>query len=268
MNFVCLSNYNQLGFFFSVDRCASETGDEKKTGGKCGKTIQQFVCMLMREENGWKFVEWKKSTLVIGRKMNFHKFSKEEIRSRVVFHCSTFETLVNAWWNATPAGFVQSMRMTVLSSFDESPLTTRCVQATEPDDLLCWNHAVLTPCSFVVFRYYFNPASRKFSIRFDVSFGTTVWPSERHPPTRNQWGNKNKTKSKSLPSSLLLPTRISMPDKSASLSNVIGSDGMNSLSTVGADGKPNIPEYEFHCWTEIVLASTFRMHVMTAVGFS
>lgn len=70
------------------------------------------------------------------------------------------------------------------------------------------------------------------------------------------------------PSSLLLPTNISMPLKSASSSMVIGSAVMNSPSTVGADGKPKIPEYEFHCCTEMVFASTFRMQLSTALGDS
>lgn len=59
-----------------------------------------------------------------------------------------------------------------------------------------------------------------------------------------------------------------MPLKSASSSMVIGSDGINSPSTVGADGNPKIPEYEFHCCTDIVLASTFRMQASTTLGDS
>lgn len=71
-----------------------------------------------------------------------------------------------------------------------------------------------------------------------------------------------------IPSSLLLPTKISVPLKSASFNMVIGSDGMNLPSTVGADGKPRIPEYEFHCCTEIILASTFRIQSMTTFADS
>lgn len=48
----------------------------------------------------------------------------------------------------------------------------------------------------------------------------------------------------------------------------MGSPGINSPSMVGADGKPRMPEYEFHCCTEIVFASTDRMQFKTARGDS
>lgn len=61
---------------------------------------------------------------------------------------------------------------------------------------------------------------------------------------------------------------MSMPSRFAFASMELGSDGINSPSIVGAEGKPNMPEYEFHCWTEIVLASTDRMQFSTARGDS
>lgn len=59
-----------------------------------------------------------------------------------------------------------------------------------------------------------------------------------------------------------------MPSKLAVASIVVGSDGIKSPSIVGADGKPSMPEYEFHCWTEIDFASTDRMQFNTARGES
>lgn len=70
------------------------------------------------------------------------------------------------------------------------------------------------------------------------------------------------------PSSLLLPIKMSIPSRLAFLSMVAGSEGMNSPSMVGAEGNPKIPEYEFHCCTEIVLASTDRMQFSTTRGDS
>ncbi|CRK86984.1 CLUMA_CG000797, isoform A [Clunio marinus] len=61
---------------------------------------------------------------------------------------------------------------------------------------------------------------------------------------------------------------MSMPSRLALASIDIGSAGINSPSIVGADGKPSMPEYEFHCCTEIVLASTERMQFKTARGDS
>lgn len=91
----------------------------------------------------------------------------------------------------------------------------------------------------------------------------SVWKSQ---------GSKNESCEETFPfnspSSRLLPTRMSMPSKFALASIDIGSDGMNSPSMVGADGKPRMPEYEFHCCTDIVLASTDRMQLRTARGDS
>jgi hypothetical protein len=70
------------------------------------------------------------------------------------------------------------------------------------------------------------------------------------------------------PSSRLLPTRMSIPSRLVLASIDMGSDGMNSPSIVGADGKPRMPEYEFHCWTDMVFASTERMQLSTARGDS
>lgn len=71
-----------------------------------------------------------------------------------------------------------------------------------------------------------------------------------------------------IPSSRLLPTKMSIPSKLASRSMVIGSAVINTPSIVGADGNPKMPEYEFHCWTEMVFASTFRMQCITEPGES
>lgn len=45
-----------------------------------------------------------------------------------------------------------------------------------------------------------------------------------------------------LPSSRLLPMRMSMPSKLVVANMVVGSAGIKSPSIVGADGKPRIPE--------------------------
>lgn len=67
-----------------------------------------------------------------------------------------------------------------------------------------------------------------------------------------------------LPSSLLLPSRMSTSVRSASAIIVIGSAVIKTPSMVGADGKPRIPAYEFHCCTDIVFASTARMQAITS----
>ena len=61
---------------------------------------------------------------------------------------------------------------------------------------------------------------------------------------------------------------MSIPSKFAFFNMVAGSDGINSPSIVGAEGNPRIPEYEFHCCTDIVLASTDRMQLSTSRGDS
>ena len=59
-----------------------------------------------------------------------------------------------------------------------------------------------------------------------------------------------------------------MFSKLAVASMVVGSDGIKSPSMVGADGNPRMPEYEFHCCTEIDFASTERIQFNTARGES
>jgi hypothetical protein len=70
------------------------------------------------------------------------------------------------------------------------------------------------------------------------------------------------------PSSRLLPMRMSTFSRLAVASIVVGSEGIKSPSMVGDDGKPRMPEYEFHCCTEMVFASTVLKQFITARGES